>query len=928
MTYIGSLMGGSSNTSSSGSAISFAPGQGISGLASGINTDAIVQGYMQMAYEPLIQLLQQRQITLWKQESYQRVNNTLTDLQSNLSSLQLQSTFLQNATSSSNSSLVSASASTLSPNGSYSVTVQQLASGVTLASTSTLSTDPNYANTPINQLSPNPLGLSSSSTAPLTFTLNGQTFTVNPATDTINSILQEISSNTAAGVSGFYDPNTGRVVLQTTSTGSGALIEVSNDTSGIFSKLFGLQAVDPMTLNPTMSPSGGIAGGVVNINGVTFSFASGESLQTVAAQITAQSAKTGVTATYNGSTLTLSGAETASQTLDVSQMPSAGDVLTIAGTQITFYNSAQGQSAPSSGIGIDLSTANTPAALASAIANAVNSNSSLSSILTATVAPNGTQVILNANTTGSAGNFATSYQPVNGGVIVGAETLGTSSTPTTDTITFNSVPSAGDILYVAGQEIEFYDSSKGPAPSGSNITAVDIHGQTTSTIASAVASALTGATGTANGNQLTITAKSNGATSLGVDYVYANAPITGTGVTNASNITLYSGISVTDPTNYQDQSTVLGVPSSYASAAQADGLQLAQNAYYTINGYASSSPTNQVTFNNTTFSLNGVTSTPVNVTVSTNVNAIVQAITNFVQQYNETLQYMQIQYNTIRNYDYLPLTAAQAQQMTSDQVAEWTQEAQAGMLENDPLLGSVMNNLKNTISTVLPSQGTANINGVPTEINSLASIGITPIDPLTGVSSGAIAPGVTTTGWNTYGLLQINTAQLQAAVEANPQAVMNLFTGSGSSSSGSSSTSGVNPTEGIAKQLYSVVTNSINMIRQQAGTGDTYDPTSPTNSTTSNSSSSSNTSNLLAYTLIDPTADLSTLFSQDAYNTSFLGQQVETMDQQALAMDQQLQELQQRYEQEFSNMESQIAAINTQSAYISSMMGGGSSSGG
>ncbi len=882
---------------------------------------------MQMAYEPLIQLLQQRQITLWKQESYQRVNNTLADLQSNLSSLQLQSTFLQNTTNSSNSSLVSASSNTLSPNGSYSVTVQQLASGATLASASTLSTDPNYANTPINQLSPNPLGLSSSSTAPLTFTLNGQTFTVNPATDTINSILQKISANIAAGVSGFYDSNTGRVVLQTTSTGSGALIEVSNDANGIFSKLFGLQAVGPMTLNPTLSPAGGIAGGIVNINGVTFSFASGESLQTVAAQITAQSAKTGVTATYNGSTLTLSGAQTASQTLNVSQMPSAGDVLTIAGTPITFYNSAQGQSAPASGLGIDLSTANTPAAIASAIANAVNSNSSLSSILTATVAPNGTQVILNANTTGSAGNFTTSYQPANGGVVVGQETLGTASTPTTDTMTFNSVPSAGDILYVAGQEIEFYDSSKGQAPTGSNITAIDVHGKTTSSIASAVASALKGATGTASGNQLTVTAKSNGATSLNVDYVYASAPITGTGVTNASDITLYSGISVTDPTNYQDQATVLGVPSSYASSAQAAGLQLAQNAYYTINGYASSSQSNQVTFNNTTFSLNGVTSTPVNVTVSTNVNAIVQAITNFVQQYNETLQYMQIQYNTVRNYDYLPLTAAQAQQMTSDQVTEWMQKAQAGMLENDPLLGSVMNNLKNVISTVLPSQGTASINGVQTDINSLASIGITPIDPLTGVSSGATAPGVTTTGWNTYGLLQINTAQLEAAVEANPQAVMNLFTGSGSTTGSSSSSSAVNSTQGIAKQLYTVVTNAVLMIRQQAGTGDTYDPTSATTSTNSSGSSTSNTSNLLAYTLIDPTADLLTLFSQDAYNTGFLAQQVVTMDRQALAMDQQLQQLQQRYEQEFASMESQIAAINTQSAYISSMLGSSSSSG-
>ncbi|WAH37688.1 flagellar filament capping protein FliD [Alicyclobacillus dauci] len=694
MTYIGTLSGqsgSSSGVSSSGAGFS----GGISGLASGLNTDSMVQGLMEAAQVPLVQLLQQRQITQWKQESYQRVNNTLNDLSNSLSSLQLQSTFLQNTSTSTNSSLVTVTPASGAQTASYSVQVYQLATGATVSSAGSLTNPPasaqTYDNTAIAQLSTmsgttdaNPSTISSS------FTVNGESFAFNPQTDTVNSVLAKINGDSKAGVTGFYDSNTGKVVLQTTGTGSTAKIQVSGDTS-IFTGAFGLVTSSSMT----------------------------------------SEAVTGSPGADNTPQLNVQGS------------------MDIGGVQYT---------------------------------------------LTSTETLGALQQAIHANAT---------------------------------------------------------------------TTGVD------ATIV--------------NGNQL---------------------QLTGTG--------LFSGISVSDPTMHQDMGTVLGF--TLDSAGQSSSVT-AQNAYYSVNGYETSSQSNQAKLNGNTFNLMGTTAgTPVNVSVSTNVNAIVQTITDFVQQYNETLQYMQGQYNQVRNYDYQPLTSAQASQMTDQQVSEWNQKAQSGMLENDSLIGGIMTNIENVMDNqIVSGQPTSTVNGQTVTLNSMASIGITPISPITGLSSGSVAPGVTTSGFNSYGLLQINTAQLTAAIQADPTSVMNLFTNSGTGTP-------TNPSSdtGIGKLLYNAVSSSISQLQTQAGIGDKYDPTAPGSSTTS-SNSSTDFSSLLSYTLIDPNADLTTLFSPDGSDISYLGQQISQFDQNALSMNSQLAMLQSRYQQEFSDMESSISQLQTMQTAISSM---------
>jgi flagellar hook-associated protein 2 len=597
MTYIGYLSGASSSggagSAAGTSSITFTPGSGISGLASGINTDAMVDALVQAAQVPLVQLLQQRQILQWQEMRYQQVNAALSQLQQTVQTMELQSTFMVHKVTSSNSTVVDGTASTLAPNGTYNITVTQLATGVTVYSSTPISTnpvDPNYANTAtLAQLDPADLPNQDST---LTLNINGQSFTVHGG-DTVQSVLSQINSNPAAGVSAFYDPNSGNIVMQTTSTGSNAKIQVDGTTAQFLANAFHI------SIDPAQPPTG-------------------------------------------------------------------------------------------------------------------------------------------------------------------------------------------------------------------------------------------------------------------------------------------------------------------------------QNAEFTVNGYTTTSPTNQANYNGLTLNLYSTGSATV--TVSTDVDSIVNTIENFVQQYNQALQLMQGLYNERRNYDYPPLTAAQAAQMTQSQIDLWNQKAQSGVLANDPLLGSIMDTLENDMQLTVSGQTPSIINGQSQTLDSLAAIGITPIDPLTGVSSGAIAPGVTTTGWNTYGLLQINVDQLRAAVQADPQAVMRLFTNN-PKLPGAAPGMGT----GIAVQLNNDLNSLIQQLTQEAGSNPNINSLIITKLSNGQAAAGAG---LLPSTPIDPNADFASLFAMDPLDISFLGQQISGMDSQAEDMQQQVSDLRQRYQNEFAQMESVLAQLSTQQSFLASALASGGSSGG
>lgn len=100
---------------------------GISGLASGIDTQATIDQIMQYSRKPLDRLKQQQQTLIWKQDIYRSLNSTLSQLRDLAFNLKLQSAYNINKVTSSNNQVVTATATSGSVNTSYNLEVIKLA---------------------------------------------------------------------------------------------------------------------------------------------------------------------------------------------------------------------------------------------------------------------------------------------------------------------------------------------------------------------------------------------------------------------------------------------------------------------------------------------------------------------------------------------------------------------------------------------------------------------------------------------------------------------------------------------------------------------------------------------------------------------------------------------------------------------------------
>ncbi|AEH52725.1 flagellar filament capping protein FliD [Heyndrickxia coagulans] len=116
--------------------------QRITGLASGMDIDSIVEKMMTAAKQPLVKLQQQKQILEWQEEDYRTLNQKYFDFRSTLSNMKLTSKYRARTTTSSNESYVTATAANNASLGSTTIqSVKQLATAATRVAEAPISTD-------------------------------------------------------------------------------------------------------------------------------------------------------------------------------------------------------------------------------------------------------------------------------------------------------------------------------------------------------------------------------------------------------------------------------------------------------------------------------------------------------------------------------------------------------------------------------------------------------------------------------------------------------------------------------------------------------------------------------------------------------------------------------------------------------------------
>ncbi|WP_077624781.1 flagellar hook-associated protein 2 [Sediminibacillus massiliensis] len=202
----------------------------ISGLASGMDTESMVNDLMRAERMPLDKLEQDKTWMTWQRDAYRDVNKLFYDLDQQVLDMKLQKTYSSKSTSTTQSGAVTASATAASTNGTYNIQVDQLATSAVNFSQSAIS----GGDEPINldgKLNEQVFANGSIDTGAdtelsfdfFTYDKNGNRqdhqvkFT---GDDSMNDIFKKISTASDGAVRAFYDNEADKVILERTETGN------------------------------------------------------------------------------------------------------------------------------------------------------------------------------------------------------------------------------------------------------------------------------------------------------------------------------------------------------------------------------------------------------------------------------------------------------------------------------------------------------------------------------------------------------------------------------------------------------------------------------------------------------------------------------------------------------------------------------------
>ena len=180
-----------------------------------------------------------------------------------------------------------------------------------------------------------------------------------------------------------------------------------------------------------------------------------------------------------------------------------------------------------------------------------------------------------------------------------------------------------------------------------------------------------------------------------------------------------------------------------------------KDASFTLDGKTSTSKSNTFTIDGVTYTLKGKTGASTTITLEQDTDGIYNLIKGFVDKYNEIISTINNEYNEKRNRDYPPLTDAQKEEMTENDIKLWEEKAKAGMLYRDSILGNITNDMRRAMyDSIYTTSGDSN-----TKLSyNLASIGIT------------------TGSYQDMGKLIIDENKLKEAIKNSPEQVIQLFT--------------------------------------------------------------------------------------------------------------------------------------------------------
>ncbi|SFE92874.1 flagellar filament capping protein FliD [Alteribacillus iranensis] len=212
-----------------------------------------------------------------------------------------------------------------------------------------------------------------------------------------------------------------------------------------------------------------------------------------------------------------------------------------------------------------------------------------------------------------------------------------------------------------------------------------------------------------------------------------------------------------------------------------------KNAIFTVNGLRTERHSNTFTIDGMTITLKETFDAnedeAVTIGSSIDTDTVYETIKGFVDEYNEMLDTINEKLGEKRHRDYPPLTDDQKKELSDREIELWEEKAKSGLVRNDRLLSGFMNTFR------LDLYGAVQHN-YETDFKQLTTIGIT-----------------TTRNYMDRGKLEIDETKLKDAIEADPDAMYQLFAADGES----------REEQGIARRLRNSLDQAIEGVAERAG---------------------------------------------------------------------------------------------------------------
>ena len=646
----------SSLTSSTSASSTSYVSSGISGLASGLDTDALIDA-MTTSTRSKIAKNKQRLTTLgWQQTAYQSISSQLVAFankytsyssSTNLCSSGFYSKYTSSVTNSTNSSKVSVSGTSSSSTSVSISAVKQLASDASFKSTGTASNqfletgEINFADADVSTIAGKSLAFTYGNDK-YYITLDAESDVCTSAEDVatlINEALAEKNLKTQTtdratlGDVLKVTANTDGSLCFTAQSGNSNSIKITGGTDSLLSDL----GLSSLKSNETVLTSTGTRGSEINTDSLKES-------KTFAQRLSGQT----LTFKYNGTAKTVTFSDTSSLT-DLSSLKS------LLQTELdTAFGSGR--------ISVDTTAEN---GLSFTTTSATTGDPDTSSTLSISAGSTG---LLGSN--GVFGITAGTSNRINTSATLGECGLA------------NSVADGDYSIVINGKTISSYKDSEGNTVAFDKNTTLD-----------KVMEAI-------NSSDANVTISySNTTDKFTIKSDESGAPGT---------------VTITEPTEGNDLAALLfgktGADYNGVSTQGKDAIVLidydgsgSQEAVEVTRG------TNDINIDGITISLSGTFgydtsgnyiegTEAVKITSSVNSDSIVSAIKTMVEEYNTMIAAVNTAYSEKPDNDYEPLTDEQKEDMTESQITAWEEKAKKGVLFGDTTLMSLSSELRNVFS--------------------------------------------------------------------------------------------------------------------------------------------------------------------------------------------------------------------------------------